>query len=104
MALQSWITDTGEKIQDQNAEDIVFKKTAAQINYGFTVSPQMTLKKPMGNVSINYEFGISAFMILRKFMSSRILYQWIINTAANSRVSEWTTIMIKYIGDRSVGT
>jgi len=101
MALFPWLTDTGVSVQDDTSQDIIFKKTAAQVLPVLTITATMNLIKPMGSVKISPRMTITPTMTTRVFLGARILIDMFINTSANSRVNKWSAIMFKYIGDRS---
>lgn len=102
MALFPWRTDAGDNIQDDTPQDIIFKKTDAQVNVNVTVGASAKAIIPAGTVGINVSFNVEPTPILRRFAAARIINSWFINTTANSRVNRWAAIMFKYIGSREV--
>lgn len=100
MAIVPWITNTDEKIQDHLGFDILFKKTVAQINCEAEIDANLNVIRRLGEAPVVCEAEIDTQLTVRKFMSSRIIATSFVNAQANEAITQWATIMFRYIGER----
>lgn len=100
MALFPWKDHLGNKIINQNNNDIIFRLTSAQINMTLDIDAPLTVIRPMGDVDINISFLVDATIAIRIFMASRVLMFFLVNANAQEIIYNWLTIMFRYEGDR----
>jgi len=100
MALFPWRDNLGATVQDNNAVDIQFKKTGAQINTTFDVSATVKLITPM-NCSIGMGLTVLPTLTIKTFLSASIRSVSNINAQATKAITQWKSIIFRYIGDRT---
>ena len=101
MSIISWITHNGDNVVDQTGFDIQFKNTVVQITSAWGVSASVTMNTPM-EASINVSWDVDATAKMLYYLSSSIRTSWEISPTASRGYSEWTIIMLRYIGSRTV--
>ena len=101
MSIVSWIDHNGNGIVDQNGADIQFKNTVVQITPTWGIDATVTITTPM-EATISIAWSVDATARMLSYLSSSIRTSWSISPQFSRGYAEWVTIMIRYIGSRTV--